>query len=246
MKHALIAGIVSMSLGAAVSSSAAPSVGTPPKVTPVSPSQIKVKVRPTLAVKSAAAVPGETRTLEATLMQGQTPVAGKPVAFRLEGKNGTSAPGGSIAAGSGVTNAQGVATTAFKVPELAQGAYRLVATFAGDDAMMGATDDGNFGVIKVITEFDMGDLIWGTYKNEPGPPMGSVMISLRRKSDSAVLSKRFWVTVNGQRWQVGGGSSSFVMLPLPSSATTWNVKVEFEGDDANQATAAQRTYKKPG
>lgn len=202
-----------------------------------------------LEVKNAAAVPGEKRTLEATLTAGANPLAGKVVTFRIEGKDGTTVPGGGIDCGSDTTDATGKAKLQFTLPELAQGAYRLKARFAGDDAATASSDEGNLGMIKGITRFEMSDLIWGTYKNEPGPKSGSLIIKLIRQADGTALSKSFKITVNGQTWQVGGSSvGGVVAIPLtqPTQAgNTWNVKVQFEGDPANQASAAERTYTKP-
>jgi hypothetical protein len=211
--------------------------------------KIKLRALTKLSLKNGLGIPGQPREAEAVLARavGDAPVGGKSIAFSLEGKSGTSVPGGAIALGAGVTDASGVAKVSFVIPELAQGAYRLTASFAGDEETGAAKAEANFGVVKGQTNFEMGQLVWSTYKNEPGPKTGSVAIVLRRTVDSASLKKRFWITVNGQRWQVGSpnGMSAIVTIPLPSAANTWNVKAEFEGDDANLATSAQRTYAKP-
>ncbi len=229
----------------ASAAAAAPTAG--PAVTPTLKERElpKIKTPTKLEVKNAAAVPGEKRTLVATLTSGTNPLAGKSVSFRVEGKDGTTVPGGAIDVGSDVTDAQGTAKVTFNVPELAQGAYKLVASHAGDAQTMGSTDTGNFGVIKGITKIELGDLIWGTYKNEPGPKTGSVIVKLVRQSDGATLAKPVVMTVNGQTWTVGGPNSTVIMIPLPTNASTWNVKAQFEGDAANQASSSQRTYTKP-
>src|SRR5690606_14558201 len=87
---------------------AAPAIGTAPP-TPIVKSTPKPLRFGKLAVTNAAAVPGETRTFEArfTLGSGDTPIAGKSIAFRIEGKNGTSVPGGAIQVGAATTDATG-------------------------------------------------------------------------------------------------------------------------------------------
>jgi len=212
---------------------------------------LPVKALSKIEVKNAAAVPGEKRTLEATLTAGGNPLAGKAVSFRIEGKDGTVVPGGGIDCGSDTTDASGKAKLVFTLPELAQGAYRLKARFAGDDGATASADEGNLGMIKGITKFEMSDLIWGTYKNEPGPKSGSLIIKLIRQADGTALNKAFKITVNGQSWQIGGSSSTssgVFAVPLTQATqagNTWNVKVQFDGDAANQATGAERTYTKP-
>ncbi|MFZ5788201.1 MAG: hypothetical protein ACOY3Y_17320, partial [Acidobacteriota bacterium] len=56
-----------------------------------------------LEVENASGLPGETRSLEATLTssEGASPMVGKKVLFRVVGKNGTSVPCGTLDAGSG-------------------------------------------------------------------------------------------------------------------------------------------------
>lgn len=225
--------------------SAAPGVSATPAPTAAAKPRVTARQVTKLEAKNAAAVPGETRTLEATLTTAGKPVAGKTVRFRIEGKDGTSVPGGAIEAGSAVTGEDGKAKLAFAVPELAQGAYRLKAIFAGDTQAMSSNDDANFGLIKGITKLELGDLIWGTYKNEPGSPTGTVMVRLSRASDGKALAKPVSVTVNGKTWTIGGPGSLIMMLPLPTNATSWTVKAQFEGDDANQASSAERSYSKP-
>lgn len=190
-------------------------------------------------------MPGEKRTYEAVLKtKAGAPIANKKVSFRIEGKNGTTVPNGAVAMGSANTDAQGRAHLNFSCPELAQGNYALKATFAGDDQWAADTAEGNLLVVKATTKIELSDLVWGTYKNEPGSPWGSINIILRRTSDNQAIAKPLVITVNGQTWTLSGNSLVH-FVPLPTGASTWNVKVQFEGDAANIATAAERTYKKP-
>jgi hypothetical protein len=47
----------------------------------------------------------------------------------------------------------------------------------------------------------------------------------------------------GDRWRHGTSTASFVALD--TSKSSWTVKVQFDGDDANQASTGQRSYTKP-
>lgn len=226
---------------------AAPNPTTAPTATPTVAPKIAVKAFSKVEAQNAAAVPGETKNLQATLTIGSAPAVGKAVAFRIEGKNGTTVPNGGIDCGTATTDENGKAKLQFSFPELAQGAYALKARFAGDDKAASSGDDANLGMIKGITNIDLGDLIWGTYKNETGPKSGTLMIKLVRKADGKALNKSLKVTVNGSSWNIGGSSSTssgINMIPLPNAAT-WNVKVQFDGDDANQAASGERNYTRP-
>ncbi len=224
---------------------AAPGIGTAPPTPTMKPVPKPLRFGK-LAVKNAAAVPGEKRTLEArfTLGSGDTPIAGKSIAFRIEGKDGTTVPGGAIDAGGATTDATGTAKLPFDIPELAQGAYRLVARFSADDDTAAATAEGNLGMVKGLTKIELSDLSWGNYKNETGAPFGTVFVTLRRVSDGQALTKKLTMTVNGKTWQVGG-SSATMAIPVTAPPSTWHVKAQFMGDDANQPVEAQRSYTKP-
>jgi hypothetical protein len=212
-----------------------------PRARPTKPVEIK-KVA-TLEAKNAAAVPGETRTVEATLKAGQNPIAGKTVYFQLRGKD--DGPSASFNMGSAVTNAQGKATLAWKVPELAQAAYALKVRFAGDDDTGAASDEANFAVVKAITKFDV-DYSYGALDAHGGPHFGTLLIALRRQSDDKALTKTFKVTINeGQSTEAIKDyttTSGFVTVLLPTQTNTWKVKIQFFGDAANQATEHNKTY----
>lgn len=216
-----------------------PKVGTAPV--------LKAKQVTKLEAKSAAAVPGETRNVKATLKgHDEVPVAGKRIDFKVEGRQ----PSGQsvvFALGTGVTNAQGEATVAWKVPELGQGAYALKASFAGDDGATAAHDQANFGVVKGITKIELSDVSYSALDSHGGPKYHTVMIKLIRQADNEVLKKAIKLTVNGVESTANLGPHGFVQKLLqPTDARSWTVKVAFAGDDANQATQAQRTYDRKG
>lgn len=212
-----------------------------PQARPTKP--VEIKKFATIEAKNAAAMPGETRNVEATLKAGQNPIAGKRVYFRFEGKG--DGPSASFNIGSAVTNAQGKATVAWKVPELAQAAYALKARFAGDDDTGAASDEANFAVFKAATEFDV-DYNYGAIDSHGGPHYGTLLIALRRQSDDKALTKTFKVTVNaGESTEAikdYTATSGFVTVVLPTQTNTWKVKIQFFGDAANQATQHEKTY----
>jgi hypothetical protein len=243
IKHvaALLACLTVTSLAGA--SAAAPTDPTPgPTVSPGSGP--KVKLMTTLTAKNVAAVPGEKKTFEAVLTNKQgAGVWGKTISFFITGKNGSSVPGGSIHIGHALSDGAGKATLQYALPELAQANYTIKAVFAGDDATFGASDDANLLMVKGIVNVDFGDLSWGTYKNEPGSPYGTIGFSLRRTSDGKAIDRPVTITVNGHSWQLSG--QVYHAIALPQNATTWTVKVQFDGDAVYAAGGGQKTYTKP-
>ncbi len=222
----------------------APPVQTaPPRAERVSP-QPTLKQAAKLAVKNTAVVPGEKRRLEATLTygSGDNGVAGKSILFRIEGKNGSTVPGGVIEAGRGSTDAAGKATVILAGPELAQGAYALKASFAGDDDVGPASDEGNFGVVKGITKIDV------KFIPEPQLHGASVKLTLRRTSDDKALFKEgLTVTINGKKrpWGYSGDNGPFQDTFMLRDATSWTVSATFAGDASYQATSSQGSYTMP-
>lgn len=204
----------------------------------------KVKLMTTLTAKNVAAVPGESKTFEATLTNKQgAGVWNKQVSFYLTGKNGSSVPGGRILVGRALSDGAGRAAVSFALPELAQANYTIIANFAGDDGAMAASDEANLLMVKGIVSVDFGSLSWGTYKNEPGSPYGTIGFSLRRTSDGKALERPVTITVNGNSWQLSG--QIYHSIALPQNATTWTVKVQYDGDTVYAAGGGQKTYTKP-
>lgn len=236
--------VVVPSLVFALASHAAPVTAKPQPTVVARPPQA-IKTLTELTMKNVGTVPGEKRTYEATLKaKDGTPLANKKVVFRITGKNGSQVPNGTILVGDDMTDAQGKAKVDFALPELAQANYALKASFAGDDNTFGSNAESNLLVVKAVTKIELGDLIWGTYKNEPGPPYGSIGIKLVRTSDGSSLSKPLKITVNGNTWTLQGNVYHQIALQ-PSNASSWNVKVQFDGDDYAIASGAERTYKRP-
>lgn len=120
----------------------------------------------------------------------------------------------------------------------------MTARFAGDDDTAASTGEANLGMVKGLTKLELSDLSWGTYKGESSAPFGTVFVTVRRVSDGSALAKKVRMTVNGKVWEIGG-SSTQMSVPLTAPPSTWNVKAQFLGDDANQPVEASRTYTKP-
>lgn len=253
-KKAITLVSVSLALGASLAfvggvGHAAPPVqaGPAPRPTAAPGPAVQVKRMTKMTTQATAAVAGETRNVKATL-QGNPdngPIAGKMVTFKLSGTK----PNGQqvlIVLGSDATNAQGEATLAWKVTELGQAAYKLTATFAGDDNTAGSSDDANFGIIKGISKIELGNVTYGALDSHGGPKFHTIILTLRRESDGAAISRPVKVTINGALRTVTPNPISQLLLQ-PDNASQWTVKAQFEGDDSYQATAAERTYNRvPG
>jgi hypothetical protein len=217
-------------------STAAPTVSAPGTVAPGPAPQPKIKIQTAVTAKNVAAVPGEKKNYEATLVQkgSNAPLAGKPVRFTVN----------NIVIGSANTDANGKAVFAsYATPELAQGNYPIKASFAGDDNYFATNDDANLLVVKGITNIDLGNLIWGTYKNEPGSPYGTIIFNLKRTVDGQAVQRPLQITVNGQTWTLQ--PSTVHSIALPQNATTWNVKVTWAGDGVYQPFEVSKTFHKP-
>lgn len=204
-----------------------------------------LKMMTGITAKNVAGVPGEKKNFEATLVtkNSNAPVVGKSVKFTLNGKEGTSVPGGTLVIGSATTDASGKAVLQYAVPEVFQGNYIITASFAGDDGAFAANDQANLLVVKGITNIDLGNLIWGTYKNEPGSPYGTIIFNLKRTVDGKAVERPLQITVNGQTWTLQ--PSTVHSIALPQSATTWNVKVTWQGDGVYQPFEVSKTFHKP-
>jgi len=232
---------VALTLAAAPGSASPTAPG--PTLQPQQPPQVKgISV---LTAKNVAAVPGENKSIEAHLAikAAEPSLAGKTILFKIHPKDNPSIPASPITLGAAVTDANGVAKLTAAMPELAQGNYTIKASFAGDQHTVGSHDDANLFMVKGITAVDMGSLIWGTYKDEPGAPYGSIGFSLRRTVDSKSLARPVTITVNGHSWQLA--PNVYHQIALPTDTTTWKVKVQFDGDGVYQPTSIEKTFHKP-
>lgn len=226
---------------AAVARAADPPAAPSALKTPIPVSAVAKIVRDSsFTVPNVAGVPGEKKTLTAILKEdspGNPPLEGKTPGFQVSG-NGIP----TIDLKASPTDAAGKTTAALTIPDLAQGSYDIGVAWKGDAQHRPAAGAGKLTVIKAPTKVQM-DFIFSTYKNEPGPPSGSISSTVRRAHDNALLSKKVKVTVNGNTWELS--PLEFHNFPLPSSASTWVVRVQFEGDAAYAASVAEHTYHKP-
>ena len=234
MKPHTPAALIVLAATAALAGAAPAAPPDPPTALRAPVAQDAAKVRSTsLTVPNVAGVPGEKRTLSAILKldaPGGSPLEGKLVSMRV----------GSLDLKPGTTDAQGKATADLTVPDLAQGNYDIVASWKGDAGHKPATGTGKLTVIKAPTKIEM-DFVYGTYKNEPGK-YASFSAKVVRTHDNQVLKKPVTLTVNGSTRVMPATEYHNTALP---DATTWVVKVQFEGDAAYAASAGEHTYHKP-
>ncbi len=206
------------------------------------PEKPKPRAPTELTLKNFATTPGEKKTYEAVLRTTtpDAPVADRKVTFRIEGKNGTTVPNGGIVIGDGTTDAEGRARVTFATPDLPQGAYALKASFGGDHQMLADDAEANLAVVKAVVNFDLSD----ANAFEAGSKMLYITASLVRQSDKKGIEKPVTLTVNGKSRKLPNKSSWQLILD-PVEASSWKVKLQFDGDDSTLATAAERTYARP-
>lgn len=221
---------------------AAPPVSPVPSVQAAPVGKLTTEVQ----LKDGATTPGEKKTYDVLLVEKANGKAlgGKKIGLVIEGKNGTIVPSKVALLGEALTDDQGHAKIATVTPDLAQGAYALKAIFIGDQQYARGSADANLFIAKAVTKFDLGDMYWGTYKDEAGAPYGTINITLTRTSDGKGVKKPIKMWINGKQ-NVVPTDSYWQMVLMPLEAKSWTVKVEFEGDDASLAASAERTYHRP-
>lgn len=212
-----------------------PSAGPTPASGGVSSRSGGVQVAPVVTLPNRFGTPGEKIKLEADVRQGGSALSGFALGFWVDGKK----------AGDAATDASGRASLDYTVPDnFVQKHYEVKATAPRVEGK------GDLSIFKCKTVLKLGDLIWGTYKDEPGAPSGSYTFSLTRISDGRGLNPAVpvEVTVNGTPYNPGNIKSDAVLLPLPplpAGQKTWKVKVAFAGNDSYLASADEKTFTKP-
>lgn len=236
----------SLALVAGVGHAAPPVVAQPTAQPTMQPAPRPKKIVK-MTTQATAAVAGETRNVKAKLtMPNGDGVSGKNVSFKFAGQkpNGQSVI---IVLGSDATNSQGEATLAWKVPEVGAAAYKLTATFGGDDDTVGASDDANFGIIKGLVKVELGNVTYGALDSHGGPKFHTYILTVKRESDGQSLSKPVKVTTNNGPVNTVTPNPISQLLLQPDNAQSWNVKAVFEGDDSYQPVQSTRTYNRvPG
>lgn len=237
----------SLALFAGVGHAAPPVVAQPTAQPTMQPNLPKPRKIVKMTTQATAAVAGETRNVKAKLtMPNGDGVSGKNVSFKFSGQK----PNGQtvlIVLGSDATNSQGEATVAWKVPEVGAAAYKLTASFGGDDDTVAATDDANFGIIKGLVKVELGNVTYGALDSHGGPKFHTYILTLKREADGQSLSKPVKVTTNNSPVNTVTPNPISQLLLLPDNAQSWNVKAVFEGDDSYQPVQSTRTYNRvPG
>lgn len=197
----------------------------------------KAKIKPKITLSDSISVPGDTKTFTAVVEVGGAPKAGLDVKFSIDGH-------GSV--GHAATKADGKSSVSFTVPnDFKAQSWNVKADTAATDEYFAAEATAKLNVIPGATTIELGDLIWGTYKGEPGSPSGSIIVTIRQSYGAKnSLQVPFKMTVNGNTWNISAGI--LYMIPLPTNATTWTCSATFDGNDSyTGSTGGPRTYKKP-
>jgi len=173
----------------------------------------------TLTVANVAGNVGQTVSLEATLTltAGGTPIAGKTIAFTMNGG----------AVGSAVTNASGVAAVSYAIPEVT-GYQTIGASFAGDGTYGASSGSGTLTVSKSDTALAV--------PAQAGAIGASVSLTatLTRTSDGAALvGKTVSFTVDGSAAGSGatnGSGVASVSYAIPEPVGSRTIGASFAGD----------------
>ncbi|MFY7954087.1 MAG: Ig-like domain repeat protein, partial [Armatimonadaceae bacterium] len=172
-----------------------------------------------LVVDDISGVIGSTATLKATLTYLGTPVAGKSIAFEV----------GAMPVGSATTDASGIATLSFPVPEGA-GSRAIGASFAGDMDADAVSGGGTLTITKASTAVSV------TSGSVTAGQVATLTATLTRTTDSATLAgKTIAFTFNGVAAGSGTTNGSGVAtvsytVPAATTAGPKTVQASFPGD----------------
>lgn len=185
----------------------------------------------TLVVASVSGQIGATVGLSATLTRNydSTALAGKTVSFKVDG----------TAAGSGATDASGVATASYVIPAGFVGDKPIAGTFAGDVVYAASNGAGTLTIEKAdvtVTVPDVSGKVAATV---------ALTATVKRNSDSAALaglSVAFdlnGTAVGSDDTDASGVAGVDYVLPEPPGAST--ITATFAGDGENNADAGSGT-----
>jgi len=219
---------------------AAPAVTTGPAVTAVQGNvpDPKMKIHPKITLPDYLTVPGDTRNFVATVEVGGAPKAGFKVHYFIIGYGG--------AVGDATTGADGKASVSFTVPDNFKAqVWTIKASIAATPESMAADTTGKLTVIKGATAPQLGDLIWGTYKGEPGPKYGTVMVNIvQNYGPKKTIQVPFQLVMNGTSSNIQPAAIHMIAL-VPLNANSWTLKATFLGNESYTASEATRTYNRP-
>ncbi|MBM3496972.1 MAG: hypothetical protein FJX72_22015, partial [Armatimonadetes bacterium] len=187
----------------------------------------------TLTAQDASGTVSLSTTLSATLIRTDTaaPLEGRQVTFTAAGTD----------AGSAVTNASGVATTAYAIPDtIGSGALALGASFAGDTHHAAASDTATLTVAKATTT------LYTIDRNGTITELAILrQFDLKRTTDNAMLSgkavafKIDGTTVGSGTTNAGGDSTlNWIITGGPATRT---ITAEFAGDTAYTGSSDDAT-----
>jgi hypothetical protein len=221
-------------LGLAGTTHAAPPgpIGT----SPAPRQQPRAKLVTAVQTSNVLGAVGDSKVFEATVTANGAPLAGKLVTFSLS-------PPYSGLLGTAKTDATGKAKASYLVPPVGQKTWAFRAAFAGDDDALASEATASFTTLKAATKLELGDLSWGSYKNEEGGEHGTISVKLTFGAPAQTLAKPVTMKVNGQPRTLP--ATGYSLVALPTDATTWTVSVAYDGDESHLSAAAERTYHKP-
>ena len=224
--------LLALALTASADSKPKPAT-SPASVSEVGPNTIKLLPAVQITMPNFAMVPGETRAIHATMKSGDSPLSGKKIRFFVSGNP----------IGSDNTDGTGKATFNWKLGNMAEGSYDVLAKFDGDTAHRGGEAKSKLLVIKGMTETQVE---FTTVSNEGGssPALPIYIFHVIRKSDGKKLDLHVDVKVNGAVHHAPDGTipKTESANVFPSGHGPWKIDAQFNGDAFNQASFGTATH----
>ena len=216
---------------------AQPSGATTAATTQAQANLPKLKPRPKITLGDHLSVPGDTKTFVALVELGSSPKAGLKVHFAIDGYK---------AIGEATSGPDGKASLPFTVPDnFAAQIWTVRASIAETPDTLAAETSAKLNVIKGATIPVLGDLIWGTYKGEPGPPYGTIIVKVvQNYGAKKEIQVAITMTVNGNTWTIQPDILHMIALQ-PLNASSWTVTAAFAGNASYAPSQATRTYNRP-
>lgn len=177
--------------------------------------------------------PGQTVTIKATVKVGVAPVVGASVDFTVNG----------IFIGTSLTDATGLATTPYTVPETAGSVYPITATYAGDASYGGSTGSASLTIAKAATK-TVGEVL-----TKPHGSSVNLGAKLTRTTDGAAPAGRTLNFFDGTGTTlVGTGTTDAtgrgsITVTAPAVGVTVKYIVKFAGDSNYNASSGTASVK---
>lgn len=187
-----------------------------------------------LTVASATRMAGDKKPFEAVLTLAGKPLAGKRVKLWMEGKNGSTVPGGKLELGAAMTDDAGKARVVVAFPELKHGDYTLVAAFEGEVGLLASRSEADLKAVKAATELRMKFFRSSAGKGSPHgvaiPSLRYAYVGLVRKHDQQALARPLLCVVNGSAQTLGKPNQQVYQVSIPQSGNV-TVSAAYFGDD---------------